>query len=82
MKESFYPKSFGIIFVWYVFMLWRTGGIVCESAKNDLRQSDAYSMYYVGISGVRELIECFKWNAMHMLFAEAKSHAHTRTHVR
>ena len=53
-------------------------------AKFDLRQSDAYSTYYLGISGVREWIECIKWNALHMLFAESKSrsHTHTRTDVR
>ena len=43
--------------------------------------SDAYSMYYVGISGVREWIECIKWNALHMPFAEAKSHTHTRAQM-
>ena len=42
----FYPESFGIIFVWYVFMLGWTGGIVCESAKIDLRQSDAARLLY------------------------------------
>ena len=78
----FYPKSFDITFVWYVSTLGWTGGIACESAKIDLRQSDAYSMYYVGISGVREWIECIKWNALHMLFAEAKSHTHTHTRAR
>ena len=40
--------------------------------KIDLRQSDAYSMYYVGISGVREWIECIKWNALQMFFAKGK----------
>ena len=62
-------------------MIGWTGGIVCESAKIDLRQSDAYSMYYVGISGVREWIECIKWSALHMLFAKGKvTHTHIRAH--
>ena len=77
----FYPKSLSIIFAWYVFTLGWTWGIVCESATIDLSQSDAYSMYYVGISGVREWIECIKWNALDMLFAEANSHTHTHTHT-
>ena len=46
----FYPKLFGIIFVWYVFTLGWKGGIVCESAKIGLRQSDVYSMYYMGLA--------------------------------
>ena len=80
-ERVFYLKSFGFIFVWYMFTLGWTGGIVCKSAKIDLRQSDAYSMYYVGISGVREWIEGIKWNALHMLFAKGKvTHTHTHAH--
>ena len=49
--------------------------------KIDLRQSDAFSMYYVGISGVREWIECIKLNALHMFCAMGKvTHTHTHTH--
>ena len=72
--------------IWYHFCVvcvhaWINRRHCLREFKNRLSPKGAYSMYYVGISIVKEWIECIKWNALHILFAEAKSHTHS-THTR
>ena len=74
--KSVLSQSFGIML--YVFPLGWTRGIVWESAKIDLRQSDAYSMCYVGIK-VREWIERIKMKCIAYAFLQKQSHTHTHT---
>ena len=82
MKECFIPYHLVSFLFVMCSRLDEHEALFARVPKMNLRQSDAYSMYYVGISGVRErLMECIKWNALHMLYAEAKflkkyTHAH------
>ena len=75
--------------IWYHFCVvcvhaWMNRWHCLRSAKVDLGQSDAFSMYYVGISGVRVWIKSIKWNALHIFLAKGKvthTYTHTYTHT-
>ena len=73
----FYPKSFSIIFVWYMFTLGWTGGIVCESAKIDLRQSCliCYVLKWENVLNVSNEMHC-------IILCFLQKQSHTRTHRR
>ena len=70
-----YPKSFGIIFVWYVYTLGWTGGIVFESAKNRLapkyQSGRMYWMYQM-----RSIAFAFCRNKV----THTHTHIHTHAH--
>ena len=60
------------LFSVYVITSFNMGESICESARIDLRQSDAYSMYYVGISGVRMNVS----NEMHCICTRTRAQIH------
>ena len=74
----FYPKSFGTIFVRYVFTLGWTGGIVCESAKIDLRKVMPSVCIKLGLAEWENGLNVS--NEMHCICFLQKEKSHTPTH--